>query len=104
MIRIETTTLGILAIILIMTLVTLVTRFGGAFLMARVPLSRRVESFINAMASSVLIAIVVPMAFAGDLGAKAALLTTAVIMIATGRSLPAIGAGFVAAALVRQLL
>lgn len=102
MISIETTTLGILAIILVMSLVTLGTRFGGTFLMARVPLSRRVESFINAMASSVLIAIVVPMAFAGDLGARAALLTTAVIMIATGRSLPAIGAGFVAAALVRQ--
>ncbi|MGM0450216.1 MAG: AzlD family protein [Pseudomonadota bacterium] len=104
MLSIETTTLGILVIILIMSLVTLGTRFGGAFLMARVPLNRRVESFINAMASSVLIAIVVPMAFAGDLGAKAALLTTAVIMVATGRSLPSIGAGFVAAALVRQFL
>ncbi|MFO7786642.1 MAG: AzlD domain-containing protein [Halospina sp.] len=104
MLSIDTTTLGILVIILIMSLVTLGTRFGGAFLMARIPLNRRVESFINAMASSVLIAIVVPMAFAGDLGAKAALLTTAVIMVATGRSLPAIGAGFVAAALVRQFL
>lgn len=101
---IETTTLGILAIIAVMALVTLATRFGGAFLMEHIPLNRRVESFISAMASSVLIAIVVPMAFAGDLGAKAALLTTAVIMLATGRSLPAIGAGFVAAALVRQLI
>lgn len=101
---IETSTVGILLIILVMTLVSLATRFGGTFLMARVPLSRRVRSFINAMASSVLIAIVVPMAFAGDLGARAALLITAVIMLATGRALPAIGAGFMAAALVRQFL
>ena len=102
--NIETTTFGILAIIAVMMLVTLATRLGGAFLMEHIPLNRRVESFISAMASSVLIAIVVPMAFAGDLGAKAALLTTAIIMLVTGRSLPAIGAGFLAAAVVRQFL
>lgn len=101
---IETTTLGIVILVLVMGLVTLLTRVGGAFLMAYIPLNRRVESFISAMASSVLIAIVVPLAYAGDMGARAALLTTMVIMLATGRVLPAIASGLAAAAMVRQLL
>ncbi|MDX1588020.1 MAG: AzlD domain-containing protein [Oleiphilaceae bacterium] len=100
---IETTTPGIVAIIAVVWGVTLVTRWAGPFLMQYIPLHPRVESFISAMASSVLIAIVVPLAFAGDLGARAALLSTALIMLWTGRVMPAIGVGLAAAALVRQL-
>jgi len=98
---IETTTVGVLALILIMTLVTLATRFGGVFIMSYVRISPRVESFINTMASSVLIAIIVPMAFAGDAGALAALSVTAVTMLAIKKPLPAIAAGIFAAAFVR---
>ncbi len=98
---IETTTAGILALIAIMTIVTMVTRFGGVFLMSFVTINPRIESFINTMASSVLIAIIVPMAFSGDAGSLAALVVTAVIMLATKKPLPAIGAGIVAAGLVR---
>lgn len=98
---IETTTAGTLLIVLIMTLVTLATRFGGVFLMSFVRISPRIEGFINAMASSVLIAIIVPMAFDGDWGARAALATTAVIMLVTARPLPAIAVGILAAAMVR---
>ena len=36
---IETTTTGVLALILIMTLVTLATRFGGVFIMSYVRIS-----------------------------------------------------------------
>lgn len=100
---IETTTAGILALIAIMTLVTLVTRFGGVFLMSFVTINPRIESFINTMASSVLIAIIVPMAFSGDAGSVAALVVTAVIMLATRKPLPAIAAGIAAAGLVRYL-
>ena len=71
-----------LLLIAIMTFVTLATRFGGAFVMSFVKINPRIESFINTMASSVLIAIIVPMAFSGDLGAVAALIVTAVIMLA----------------------
>jgi len=42
-----------------------------------VKINPRIESFINTMASSVLIAIIVPMAVTGDAGALAALTTTA---------------------------
>jgi uncharacterized membrane protein len=100
---IETTTAGVVALILIMTLVTLLTRFGGVFVMSFVRISPRIESFINTMASSVLIAIIVPMAFAGDTGALAALSATAVVMLILRKPLPAIGVGILAAAMVRYL-
>jgi uncharacterized membrane protein len=101
---IETTTAGVAALILIMALVTLITRFGGVFVMSFVRISPRIESFINAMASSVLIAIIVPMAFAGDMGALAALTVTALIMLTIRKPLPAIAAGVFAAAFVRYLV
>lgn len=100
---IETTPAGVLALILIMTLVTLATRFGGVFVMSFVRISPRVESFINTMASSVLIAIIVPMAFTGDAGALAALSVTAVTMLILRKPLPAIAIGIAAAALVRYI-
>lgn len=101
---IETSTAGILLLIAIMTLVTLATRFGGAFLMSFVTINPRIESFINTMASSVLIAIIVPLAVSGDAGALAALVVTAVIMLALRKPLPAIAGGIAAAGLVRYLL
>ncbi|UZD66765.1 AzlD family protein [Marinobacter sp. AN1] len=100
---VETTPTGILIIIALMAVVTLATRYGGAFVMSFVRISPRIESFINTMASSVLIAIIVPMAFSGDAGALAALATTTIIMLVTRRPLPAIAAGILAAALVRLL-
>tara|TARA_R100000789_G_C2964931_1_gene139038 strand:- start:338 stop:649 length:312 start_codon:yes stop_codon:yes gene_type:complete len=102
-VTIETTSAGVLALIAIMTVVTLVTRFGGVFLMSFVRINPRVESFINTMASSVLIAIIVPMAVDGDLGALAALVATGVTMLATRKPLPSITVGLFAAALVRYL-
>lgn len=98
---IETTTLGVLGLIAIMTLTTLVTRFGGVFIMSFLRISPRIESFINTMASSVLIAIIVPMAVSGDLGALAALIATGVSMLMLRKPLPAIAIGLLAAALVR---
>ncbi|SET73773.1 Uncharacterized membrane protein [Marinobacter segnicrescens] len=98
---VETTPTGILIIIALMAVVTLATRYGGAFVMSFVRISPRIESFINTMASSVLIAIIVPMAFSGDAGALAALATTALTMLIMQRPLPAIAAGILAAALVR---
>ncbi|MEC7814698.1 MAG: AzlD domain-containing protein [Pseudomonadota bacterium] len=100
---IETTTGGIVLLIAIMTVVTLATRFGGVFIMSFVKINPRIESFINTMASSVLIAIIVPLAVSGDAGAVAALVVTAVIMLALRKPLPAIAAGIAAAGVVRYL-
>ena len=99
---IATTDLGTLLIILIMALVTLATRWGGVFIMAFVPISRRVQQFIRAMSGSVLIALLAPLAAQGDGGAKLALLVTAGVALVLKKPLPAISAGLVAAALFRQ--
>lgn len=98
---VETTPTGVIGLIAIMALVTMITRFGGVFLMSFVPISPRIESFINTMASSVLIAIIVPMAVAGDMGALAALVATALTMLVIRKPLPAISVGLVAAGTVR---
>lgn len=101
---VETTAFGITLIVLVMAIVTLVTRLGGALLMSFVPISPRVEGFINAMASSVLIAILTPLAVEGDLGARLALASTALLMLLFRKPLPAISAGIAVAALTRYLV
>jgi uncharacterized membrane protein len=87
--------------IVIMALVTYMTRAGGVFVMSRVPIGPRVERFINAMAGSVLVAVITPMAVNGDWGARMALIATVVVMLALRKPLPAITAGVVTAALWR---
>lgn len=90
-------------VIIAMALVTLATRWGGLFIMSFIPISYRVKQFINGMSGSVLIAILVPLAVEGDIGARLALLTTTIIMLLLKKPLPAIAAGVVVAALCRQL-
>lgn len=101
--NIETTGFGTLIIVLVMAVVTLATRWGGIFVMSFVPINYRVQLFISAMSGSVLVALLAPLAVAGDNGARLALLTTAIVMLLLKKPLPAITAGIVAAALFRQL-
>ncbi|GGX63025.1 AzlD family protein [Saccharospirillum salsuginis] len=89
---------GGLILIGLMAIVTLITRFGGVLVMSFIPISPRVESFINAMSGSVLIAILVPIAVEGDTGARLALVATAVVMLVVKRPMPAIAAGIATAA------
>lgn len=99
---VESTGWGTLLIVAVMALVTLATRWGGVFVMSYVPIGPRVRRFIAAMSGSVLVAALAPMAAQGDLGARAALATTALVMLVLKKPLPAIAAGIVAAALFRQ--
>ena len=99
---IEPTGWGLLWIVLVMALVTLATRWGGVFVMAWVPLGPRVQRFIAAMSGSVLVALLAPLAWEGDGGARLALATTAALMLVLHKPLPAIAAGIVAAAVFRQ--
>lgn len=101
---IETAGFGVYVIIAIMALVTLATRWGGIFIMGFVPISYRVQQFINAMSGSVLVALLTPLAIEGDMGAKLALLATAVTMVVVKKPLVAISAGILVAALTRQVL
>jgi uncharacterized membrane protein len=100
---IEISGFGTLYIILIMAIVTLATRWGGVFVMSFVPINYRVQRFISAMSGSVLVAVLTPMAITGDNGARLALLTTAIVMLTLRKSLPAIAAGILMAALFRLL-
>jgi uncharacterized membrane protein len=99
---IEAAGFGAAALVIIMALVTLATRWGGVFVMGFVPISPAVERFVNAMSGSVLIAILAPLAVEGDWGARMALASTAAIMLAFKKPLPAIAAGIVVAALWRN--
>lgn len=90
--NLEISTTYPLIIILIMTIVTLATRWGGVLIMSYVPISDRVQRFINAMSGSVLVALL----------ARLALLTTLIVMLALKKPLLAIAAGIFAAALFRQ--
>ncbi|MBV1842104.1 MULTISPECIES: AzlD family protein [Photobacterium] len=100
---IETSFNGTLLIILVMALVTLITRWGGVFVMSFIPISHRVQQFISAMSGSVLVALLAPLAVEGDNGARLALLATAIVMVIWKKPLPAIAAGILAAALFRHL-
>ncbi len=100
---IETAGNGTLLIILIMALVTLVTRWGGLFVMSFVPINHKVQQFIAAMSGSVLVAIIAPLFIEGDLGAKVALLATALFAVTTKKPLTAIALGIALAALTRQI-
>jgi uncharacterized membrane protein len=93
---------GSMAIVLIIAVVTLATRWGGVFVMSFVPINYRVKQFIEAMSGSVLVALLALLALEGDGGARLALATTATVMLVLKRPLPAIAAGMLAAALFRQ--
>lgn len=98
---IETVGTGPLIIIFIMALVTLVTRWGGVWIMSFVPFNNRIKAFIQGMSGSVLVAILAPVALTGSKGAQMALLTTAVVMLVFKRPLISIPLGIVVSALVR---
>nr|WP_299243505.1 AzlD domain-containing protein [uncultured Halomonas sp.] len=99
-----TTPFGALLAILIMALITYLTRSGGVLIMSRVPIGPRMERFINAMSGSVLVAVIMPTAVEGDWGARLALVATLVAMLLTRKPLIAIAAGILSAALWRALV
>ena len=99
---IESSGQGALILVLIMAVVTLATRWGGVFVMSFVPINHRVQQFIGAMSGSVLVAVLTPLAVSGDNAARAALASTAVVMLLVKKPLPAIAAGILAAALLRH--
>lgn len=100
---IETTGSGILILIILMAMVTLTTRWGGVLIMSFVPINYRVQQFIKAMSGSVLVALLAPLALTGDVGARLALLTTAILMLVMKKPLVSIAGGIACAALVRQI-
>lgn len=87
-----------------MALATYATRVGGVAIMMWIPLSRRVERFLEALSGSVLVALVVPMVLAGDLASQLALAAAAVTMLATRNAVAAIAAALLAVVILRALI
>lgn len=101
--NVETAGWGAIIVVLVMALVTLATRLGGVFIMSLLPINERVRRFIRAMSGSVLVALLAPIALNGDTGARMALAVTALMMLWLKKPLPAITAGILVAALIRQV-
>lgn len=100
---IETTPLGTLIIIILMAVVTLITRWGGITVMLFIPFGYRVRSFLAAISGSVLVSVLAPVAVSGDTGAKLALFVSGSVMLITRKPLVAITAGVAAAAIIRGI-
>lgn len=90
--------------ILAMAAVTYLTRIGGLWAMALVPLTARVEASLKALSGSVLVALVVPATLQGGLDFIVAVVLAVTLTAVTGRGLPAMICGVAAAALLRNLL
>lgn len=101
--NIETTEMGTFSLIVIMTAVTILTRWGGIFVMSYLPINYCIQQFIAGMSGSVLIAIIAPMFLRGDHGAQLALLVTAMGTLTIKRPLVSIIMGIIIAAITRHL-
>ena len=90
-------------VILGMALVTYLSRASGLWIMAFVPLSRRVERALKALSGSVLVALVVPAALAGDLGLQLGVLAATALVALGGPTTAAMALGVALAAVTRAL-
>jgi uncharacterized membrane protein len=94
------TVLAILAI----GLVTYATRIGGIVIMARIPVSARIEAFLRYLSGSVLVAVVVPPVIATGPAAWLAVAATLAAMLKTRHALLSLVVGMATAATFRALV
>ena len=90
--------------ILSMAAVTYMTRAGGLWLMGRVPLSPRVETWLRYVPGAVLAALVAPGIFTAGPAEAMAALATALVAARTRNFLLAIAVGVAAVVLLRRLV
>jgi len=89
--------------IALMAAATMMTRLGGYWLMAHVPLTRRVRRMVEALPGSVVIATVVPIAVQGGVPAMLAIAAAVFAMVVRRNELLAIAIGVVIAAAARSV-
>lgn len=85
----------------IMIAITYFSRASGLLIMSRIPIGPKVKWFVDAMSSSVLIAVITPMIIHGDGGARLAALVAGGVAIFLRSPLLAIALGMAVAALWR---
>lgn len=93
-----------LAAICGMAVVTYLSRIGGVWAMAFVPMTPRMEAVLRALSGSVLVALIVPAAVNGGGVYLMAVITATTIAVWTRRPLPAMTCGVAVAAIVRTLI
>ena len=91
------------AVIALMAVATYLLRAGGLFLAGRVPLTPRVERFLESLAGSILISLVVAMAVQGGAVTALAILAALAVVLATKQNIAAIAAAVALAAALRHL-
>jgi uncharacterized membrane protein len=89
--------------VLLMTLVTVATRFSGVWIMSFVTITPRIEAFLKCLAVSVLISIVVPATLNAAPRIWLAVAAAVIIMAVTRSALGAMLAGAALAAAARNL-
>ncbi len=94
------TILAVLAI----GLVTYATRIGGILIMARLPVSPRIEAFLRYLSGSVLVALVVPPVIHGGPAAWLAVAVALAAMVKTRHALLSLVLGMATAAAYRALV
>lgn len=99
----ESLGLGPYAVIALMAVATYLLRAGGLFLAGRVPLTPRVERFLEALAGSILVSLVVAMAVQGGAVTAFAILLAVGVVLATKQSIAALAAAVALAAGLRHL-
>ena len=88
--------------VLVMVVVTFATRIAGVWVMSHFPITPRLEAFLRAMGTSVLIAILVPATAAGPPRQWLAVAAALLVMAATRSALAAMIVGTAAAGLARN--
>ena len=89
--------------VLLMTLVTVATRFSGVWIMSFVDITPRIEAFLKYLAVSVLISIVVPATLNASPRIWLAVGAAAIVMAVTRSALGAMLTGAALAAAARNL-
>jgi uncharacterized membrane protein len=92
-----------IAAVLLLTVVTVATRFSGVWIMSFVEITPRIEAFLKYLAVSVLISIVVPATLNASPRIWLAVGAAAIIMLVTRSALGAMLAGVAVAAAARGL-
>lgn len=87
-----------------MALATYATRAGGVWLMGRITISARIESWLRHVPGAILVAIVAPGIVTGGLAAMGASAATALVAARTKQLLLAMVAGIAVFALLGALL
>ena len=94
---------GHLYAIAAMSLVTLLLRVGGYWLIGRVPLTTRLRQGLEALPVAIFAASVVPLAIKGGPAGWIAAPVVAAVMFLSGKEILALAAGIVAASLARGI-